>query len=377
MSHFGVSMRAILKRIIPTQLVGYVRLFIDLVDRKALPFFASNRFLSSVYYCFFSSEFRREHQSVLQGRVNYWNKLAEPSKASAMLRRNIHRIEKGLIMRPRRDVFGLAFIEETVVKYICCATGEQLDAHEKKWANDVLVQYFEVIETGVNPLVDKLRTQFNEFNEQVSQSENQMIVGENQPFSGDFSPYERSANTPSEISYEQLMTLCKQRRSVRWFSDRDVPIELIDKAIDIGSLAPSACNRQPFEFYVMTKPEVAQSIGAIPMGTAGFSQNFQSLIVVVGDLSCYPYERDRHIIYIDGSLASMQLMLALETLGLSSCAINWPDIEQYEKRMSSRLQLPHHKRPIMVLAVGYADPEGMIPFSQKKTSNQLMKEIVK
>ena len=112
------------------------------------------------------------------------------------------------------------------------------------------------------------------------------------------------------------------------------------------------------------------------MGTAGFSHNFQSLIVVVGDLNCYPYERDRHVIYINGSIAAMQLILSLETLGLSSCVINWPDIEQYEKRMSARLGLELDQRPIMVIALGYADPQGMIPFSQKKTAKQLIKEVV-
>jgi len=31
-------------------------------------------------------------------------------------------------------------------------------------------------------------------------------------------------------------------------------------------------------------------------------------------------------------LAAMQLMLAFETLGLSTCSINWPDIEIAEKK---------------------------------------------
>ena len=96
-------------------------------------------------------------------------------------------------------------------------------------------------------------------------------------------------------------------------------------------------------------------------------------MVVVGDLSAYPYERDRHLIYVDASLASMQLMLALETLGLSSCPINWPDIEVMERGMAEVLDLSFHERPIMLISVGYPDPRGNIPFSQKKSSDSMIR----
>ena len=71
----------------------------------------------------------------------------------------------------------------------------------------------------------------------------------------------------------------------------------------------------------------------------------------------------------------MQLMLALETLGLSTCAINWPDIESREKMLDSLLSLGKHERTIMLLAVGYADPDGGIPYSQKKDSFDLIKVV--
>ncbi|MNC23920.1 Nitroreductase family protein [compost metagenome] len=71
----------------------------------------------------------------------------------------------------------------------------------------------------------------------------------------------------------------------------------------------------------------------------------------------------------------MQLMLALETLGLSTCPINWPDIEERERMLSDKIGLSYHERPIMLLAVGYADPVGGIPYSQKKIEQELIKII--
>jgi nitroreductase len=88
--------------------------------------------------------------------------------------------------------------------------------------------------------------------------------------------------------------------------------------------------------------------------------------VVVADLSAYPFEKDRHIIYIDSALASMQFILAVETQGLNSCAINWPDVERHEREMSERLGLEPYQRPVMLIAVGYADEKGLVPFSEKR-----------
>jgi nitroreductase len=107
----------------------------------------------------------------------------------------------------------------------------------------------------------------------------------------------------------------------------------------------------------------------------GIRTNFKNIpvfVVVVGRLSAYLSERDRHVIYIDGGLASMSFMYALETLGLSSVPINWPDIEYLEQQMEQIIPLGEDERPIMLIGLGYADPEGGIPFSQKKTPEQLL-----
>jgi nitroreductase len=95
------------------------------------------------------------------------------------------------------------------------------------------------------------------------------------------------------------------------------------------------------------------------------------MVVIVGNLDAYYDERDRHVIYIDASLAAMSLMLALETLGLSSCAINWPDLEAREKKMERFLSLNKYQRPVMCLGIGYPDPEGMVAFSEKRPLHQI------
>lgn len=152
-----------------------------------------------------------------------------------------------------------------------------------------------------------------------------------------------------------------------------MPRELIDKAILVANQSPSACNRQPYEYRIIDDPNLLKEVAKIPAGIKGYEDNIPMLIVVVGNLDAYFDERDRHIIYIDASLANMAFMFSLETLGLSSCSINWPDIEKLEKRMEKSLKLKQHQRPIMCMAVGFPDPNGLVPYSEKRNIREIRK----
>lgn len=344
--------------------------------------------LSAVsYYTLLSSQFRREMIAVLQGRKSYAENLQKALVSSPLLRRNIHRLEKGLIMQPRRPVFAVDYIGETVTAFAKASAWQTLDPAELAWAHDVLQQYFQLCAS--HPMVDAAKSRFIAVVAANPAGFNSAGARSAEIISADASsaevssaelnppavPYRYADLPKSDISFAALSQLFKQRRSVRWFLPTAVPKELIYQAVEVASQAPSACNRQPFRFDLLANPHDAQKVAALAMGTAGFEHNIQCLLVVVGDLSCYPAERDRHVIYIDASLATMQLMLALETLGLASCPINWPDIESRERLMQQKLKLPVYQRPVMLLAVGYADPAGGIAFSQKKSAALLIREV--
>jgi nitroreductase len=330
------------------------------IELVIIPLVINSGFLSSLYFTFFSTAFYREHKSVLSGRLNYHKSLFEIKESCVLLRRNIHRLEKGIIMQPRRGLFAAGYIQETVSCYADAIKSEVLCNGEKKWATDVLTEYFNIVID-----VEEVRNCREMFKTLTQETEISSI------------PYPYSDLPKSQVSYEQLIVSFKRRRSVRWYQDKTVPLDLIEKAVAGASLAPSACNRQPYKFHLTRDPELASEIADIAMGTGGWAHAIPALIVVVGNLSAYPKERDRHVIYIDGALAAMQLMLALDSLGLSSCPINWPDIETLERRMDKALGLEEYERPVMLISVGYAESDGGIPFSDKKSSNVLIKEIKK
>ena len=94
---------------------------------------------------------------------------------------------------------------------------------------------------------------------------------------------------------------------------------------------------------------------------------------MVGHHDAFFHERDRHLIYIDASLASMAMILSFETMGLSTCCLNWPDIPKREKKISKVLYLERKDRVVMFIAVGWADPEGKVAYSEKKSLGVIRK----
>lgn len=311
--------------------------------------------LSDLYFGLFSRAFAWEHRGVLNGSYRYESLDMRSAANRYLLRRNTHRLEKGLLMRPRRDTFAVGYIEQTVNAYERCTRAAlPCDDGELQWAHDVLAEYFAV--SGPHPVVDRLRVRFAGFDHAECAAK---IDSD-----GASKPYIRDL-TEAVIGYDDFLRLSRRRRSVRWFKPDPVPRELIDRAITAGVEAPSACNRQPFHFRVFDDPELVKVVSQLPMGTRGFAHNFPAVVVVVGELRAYFHPRDRHLIYIDGSLASMGFMLALETLGLSSCPINWPEIPARERQMAELLGLEPDQRPVMLIAVGYPDDAGAVAYSHK------------
>ena len=185
-------------------------------------------------------------------------------------------------------------------------------------------------------------------------------------------PFSLTTKNPP-VQYDAFLKLTQSRRSVRRFLPKPVPRDLIDQAILAAVQSPSSCNRLPYEFRVIDDEKMVKEVSTIPMGTKGFADNIPVIIAVVGHLDAFFNERDRHLIYIDASLASMAMVLSFETMGLSTCCLNWPDIPKRDNSIKKVLNLQLKNRVIMLLAVGWADPEGKVAYSEKKPLDLIRK----
>lgn len=339
--------------------IVWIRKLYETVVRCALEIFAAHRILSIPYNIISFATFNREEFAVLRGRRDYYRNLGKFRRSHTELRRNIHRLEKGLLMQPRRDIFALDYITETIEFYEravdrCPDQLADIDLGELEWAYGVLSEYFAAVRQD-DPIVASCQSRFLATHEKFRTSITHKT------------PYARAKSAQSTVAYDDLLALAMQRRSVRWFEQRPVPRELIDKALLVARQSPSACNRLPYEFRIFDDPAMVARVAKIPFGSAGYSHQIPTVAVLVGRLSHYFSPRDRHVIYVDSSLACMAFMLALETQGLASSVINWPDFEPLERKMQRTLNLDYDERVIMLVAIGYPDPDGLVAFSEKKS----------
>ena len=288
------------------------------------------------------------------------------------LRRSIHVLEKGLCFPDRKKIFGLNFIGPAVNLYAEALENSKVSKSELKWASDVLNKYFQAVDHEAPEIKDSHK-KFSSLPSLESSSEHT------------FSPY-REIDIPSYAkrftssgidALDQFHELCRSRRSHRHFKKEPVPIETVRHAITAALESPSACNRQPFDYYMATEPEMIRNICKLPLGVRGYGDDLPAMIVVVGNLGRYDETRDHHLIYIDSALATMTLMLALTASGLGSVPINWPDIPEKHQQMRELLNLKPWQVPVMLLGLGIPDPDTMIAYSSKRSVDDALHHVNK
>jgi iodotyrosine deiodinase len=77
-----------------------------------------------------------------------------------------------------------------------------------------------------------------------------------------FEPLKFQEKSPDEMIAisESFYLDMKRRRTVREFSDRPIPNEVIKNALLAAGTAPNGANMQPWHFVVVTNPEIKKEI---------------------------------------------------------------------------------------------------------------------
>ena len=143
-----------------------------------------------------------------------------------------------------------------------------------------------------------------------------------------------------------FLELCRQRYSVRSFSDRTVPAELMEKVLEAGRLAPTAKNQQPQRIYLLESEEALGKLRAIHR-----CYDAPRVMIVCGDTdaACCPPLVSHNLAEMDASIVATHMMLAAASLGLGSvwiCAFDNDAVAQ-------AFELPEHVKPYLLLPIGY------------------------
>ena len=138
------------------------------------------------------------------------------------------------------------------------------------------------------------------------------------------------------------------RRSVRIYNDKPIPHELIEKIIDAGCQAPSACNIQGWKVIVIDDPTVMQKI--LENGAAHFLKKVKQAIVILYDNRS---DNDEYQDYIQSASACIEnMLLTAHSLSIGAC---WVNFLPSKRVMRNILNIPLWYEPIALISLGYYD----------------------
>ncbi len=191
-----------------------------------------------------------------------------------------------------------------------------------------------------------------------------------------------------------------RRRSVRHFSDRRVPREMVEHAILAASTAPSGAHMQPWTFVLIADAEVKHRIriaaeeeehqnyegGRLP-------PHWREDLARLGTTSDKPYLEDapwivvmfeqrygtradgtrQHHYYVKESvgIAAGMFIDALHRMGLSTLT-HTPSPMAFLRTLLHR---PENERPFILFPIGYAADGCRVPDLRRKSLDEIMVEV--
>ena len=213
-----------------------------------------------------------------------------------------------------------------------------------------------------------------------------------------FIPY----STYREYSLEEMRKRAKtfreemqRRRTIRTFSNRPVPREIIEECLRAAGTAPNGANMQPWHFVVVSDPAVKKQIREAAeteerefyehrataewlealalLGTdwqKPFLEEAPYLIVIFGmSNTILPDGTKRKNYYVTESvgIATGMLITALHHSGLASLT-HTPSPMAFLNKILKR---PANERPFLVLVVGYPAEGTTVPNISKKSLDEI------
>ncbi len=163
----------------------------------------------------------------------------------------------------------------------------------------------------------------------------------------------------------ELREVLLKRRSVRKFTEETVSDEMIEELLHAAMSGPSACNKKPWEFYVVTNASVLEELKA----ASKFSRITSKLaIIVCGNLNnALPMKMADYWVQ-DCSAATENILLRATDLGLGAvwCGI-YPQ-KRAEERMRKILGISEREIPLNLIFIGHPaeEPEGRDQYEEKK-----------
>ncbi len=154
--------------------------------------------------------------------------------------------------------------------------------------------------------------------------------------------------------------LLAKRRSVRKYSDKKVPQEVINKLLEDTLSAPSSRNSHSTKLLVVQQAETIEKIALMRDYGSAFLASAPLVILVLGDESATDLWR------VNCSISATILQLACVNEGLASCWVHVdgraqvqaePQGATAEEYVKELLPIPEGHGVLCAMAIGYSDFE--------------------
>lgn len=157
------------------------------------------------------------------------------------------------------------------------------------------------------------------------------------------------------MEYREILA---KRRSVRRFTDRNVPREVVDRILAEALTAPSARNTRSTRLLVVDDPALTARMADMRDYGSAFLKGAPLAIVVLGEEAKSDLWRE------NAAIVATLLQLAFVDEGMASCWVHvhgrprrkdLPQGESAAAYLRSFLPIPAGCEPLCVIAAGYSD----------------------
>lgn len=158
----------------------------------------------------------------------------------------------------------------------------------------------------------------------------------------------------------------RARQSVREFSDKAVPEEILMDILLHAHRAPSAGNLQARDFIIVDDPEVKQALCKAALDQEFLVEAPVDIVVCADHHRIKPYGKRGVGLYCiqDAAAAVDHVMLLAVEYGLATCWVGAFN----EAAVKTILRLPEHVRPVAIIPLGYpktsTEPTSRLPLQK-------------
>lgn len=160
--------------------------------------------------------------------------------------------------------------------------------------------------------------------------------------------YAPQAGAEGMMAINNIMT----RTSVRQYTGREIPEDTVTIMLKAAMAAPSAMNKQPWEFIILRDAAKRDKIGEALPGVGDKTKTAGAVILVCGNTKNFIEQAPEYWVQ-DCSAATENLLLAANALQLGAvwCGV-YPVMERVND-VRNILGLPENLIPLNVVTIGY------------------------